>query len=786
VKALDKKLLRDLWHTRSQVLTIAFVVAGGMGAFIASFSTYDSLQWSRGVYYEASRFGEVFAGLKRAPAPLEARIGGLPGVAEVETTVVFDVTLDLPGVDEPVVGRMIGLPDGGQPRINRLALRHGRFLEPGSRREVLVSEGFATARKLGPGDRLAAILNGNREELQIVGVVLSPEYVFATRGSSLPDDRSFGVLWIDRERLASAFDMEGAFNYAVARLAPGASEPAVIAGLDRLLEPYGALGAYGRDEQLSHRILSQEISQQQVWGTFLPAIFMAVAAFLVNVVLSRHVATQREAIAALKALGYSDLRIGAHYLAFVSVIVVIGAALGIGVGWWLGRGMTGLYTDFFHFPRLIFRVQPWVPLLGAAVSLVAAVGGALNAVRQVAALAPAEAMRPPSPAQYRRMLFERIGLERWCSPAARMVIRTLERRPFRAAFTSFGIACSMAIIISGTFWRDVVDYMIDVQFNAAEREDASVMLTDPREARVRHEVGQLPGVSQVEGAREVPVRLRAGHQTYRTGIIGLSRNATLRRLLDEDLNEIPLPREGLLLTDRLAERLGLKPGDSVSVESLEGSRVKRDVLVAGVVADVFGMLGYMEINALNRLIGEGPSVSSIAVAVDREQASHLYARLKERPRVATVTVKASALQTFEETSARNIIFFTGVITLFAAAIAIGVVYNSARIALAERAWELASLRVLGFTRGEVSLFLLGELAIELVVGVPLGLALGYGLAAALIELMHDETFAMPLIIAARTYAFAALAILIAGIASALVVRHRVDHLDLVAVLKTRE
>lgn len=786
MKALDKKLLRDLWQTRSQVLTIAFVVAGGMGAFIASFSTYDSLQWSRRVYYEAARFGEVFAGLKRAPAPLEARIADLPGVAEVETTVVFDVTLDLPGVNEPVIGRMIGLPDGGQPRMNRLAIRRGRFIEPGRHREVLVSEGFATARRLAPGDRLAAILNGSREELQIVGVVLSPEYVFATRGSSLPDDRSFGVLWIDHERLASAFDMEGAFNSAVARLVPDANESAVIAALDRLLEPYGALGAYGRDEQLSNRILSQEISQQRVWGTFLPAIFMGVAAFLVNVVLSRHVATQRESIAALKALGYSNVRIGAHYLEFVSVIVVIGVAIGIGLGWWLGRGMTGLYTDFFHFPRLIFRIQPWAPLVGAAISFAAAVGGALNTVRQVAALAPAEAMRPQAPAQYRRMLLERIGMERWLSPAARMVVRTLERRPFRAAFTSLGIACAVAIIISGTFWRDVVEYMIDVQFNAAEREDASVVLTEPREARVRHEIEQLPGVSRVEGAREVPVRLRAGHRTYRTGIIGLSQHAGLRRLLTADLAEIPLPRDGMLLTDRLAERLGLTPGDSVVVESLEGARIRRAVVVTGVVADVFGMLGYMEINALNRLMGEGPSVSSIAVSVDRESANELYSRLKERPRVATVTVKASALRTFEETSARNIIFFTTVITVFAAAIAIGVVYNSARIALAERAWELASLRVLGFTRREVSWLLLGELAIELVAAIPLGLALGYALAAALINLMHDETFAMPLVIAPRTYAFAALAILIAGVASALVVRHRVDHLDLVAVLKTRE
>ncbi len=783
---LDKKLLRDLAHIKGQAFTIALVVAAGIGGSIAMLSTYDSLQWSRQSYYDTARFAQVFADLKRAPKSLEQQIAQLPGVVDAETTVVFDATLDISEVVEPVIGRMIGLSDTSQPRLNRLFLRQGRLIETGQSNEVLVSEGFANARGLKPGDRLAAILNGKREVLQIVGVVLSPEYIYASRGGAVPDDRSFGIFWIELSRLASAYNMEGAFNHVALRLAAGASEQAVIDALDRLLEPYGSLGAYGRDAQISHRILSQEINQQKVIGTIFPMVFLGVAAFLLNVVLSRQISTQREQIAALKALGYANMTIAVHYLKLVLIIVVFGIVLGIGVGAWLGHYMTAMYTVFFHFPRLSYRIQPWISLLAAGVSLLAAVTAALNSVRRAVTLAPAEAMRPLAPARYRRMIIERLGWEHLLSPQARMVIRTMERRPFRVALTMFGIACALAIIVSGTFWRDALDYLIEVQFNTAEREDASIVFTEPLAGSVRYEIQRLPGVLYTEVSRNVPVRLRAGHHSYRTAIVGLPQDAELRRLLDGDLRNVPLQPDGLLLTDRLAARLGIQLGDRLQLESLEGPRTKRDILFSGFINDLIGISGYMEIGSLNRLMKEGDLVSSVAVSIDKARVGEFYARIKEMPKVATVVMKKASLQTFEKESARNILFFTTIVTIFAAVIAVGVVYNSARIALAEQAWELASLRVLGFTRREVSTFLLGELAIELVVAIPLGLWFGYLLALGMVSTVDSEMFSIPVVIELRTYAYSVVAILIAGMVSALIVRHRIDHLDLVSVLKTGE
>lgn len=786
MRALDRKLMRDLWQLRSQIVTVALVAASAFAGFAGSLATYHSLDEARTSFYRSSRFGDIFVDLKRAPRALEQRLADIPGVAAVATTVVFDVTLDVPDVIEPVIGRLIGLPDTGPSEVDRLVIRRGRFPEANSVTEVVVSEGFAAMRKLEPGHTIHALINGKRERLSVVGVGLAPDYIYATAGGAFPDDRSFAVLWLPRQRLAAAYRMEGAFNHASLRLAADASERAVIDAVDRLLEPYGGMNAYGRAEQLSNRILSQEINQWRVIGTLIPSIFLAVTAFLLNVVLNRQVATQREQIAALKALGYANATLVAHYLLQVLVIVALGVVIGTGVGWWFGSAVTELYAEFFHFPTYRFSMPAWTIVVATAVTLAAAVAGALGAVRNAVALAPAEAMRPPFPGRYRRTLTERMGLGALLGPALRMTFRNIERRPWRSALTTLGLAGAMAIVISGLFWRDALDYMINVQFVLAQRADAEIALVEPQRARVLRDVARLPGVMLAEAGREVPVRLVAGQHSYRTVVFGLRSDGELRRLLDERSRPVPIPLTGVLLTDRLAERLQVNTGDSIRIEVLTGERRKRDVVVAGIVADLIGLAAYMELDALGRMIGEVDMTTSLSVTLDEARRDSFFAALKSYPRIATVSSKAAMLQNFRDTTARNVLFFTSVLTAFAAVIAVGIVYNNARIVLQERAWELASLRVLGFTRREVSTFLLGELAIELVVALPLGGVLGYTLSWTIVKISHQDMVAIPVVVSAATYAIAASAMLVAGAVSALIVRRRIDHLDLVGVLKTRE
>lgn len=786
MKAIDRKLGRDLWALKTQVLSIALVVACGIGGFIASFSTHDSLLWMRDNYYDTARFPHVFASARRAPETLLAKIRAIPGVSEAEARIVRDAQLSLEGVVPPMTARLIGIDPARLPAMNRVALTLGRWPAPGVRSEVVVNQRFFEARGLALGTEATVLLNGKRERLRIVGTALSPEYIFATRGGSLPDDEWFAVFWIDATSLAAAFDMQGAFNSVLLRLEHGASPEPVIAALDALLEPYGTPGGIGRADQVSHKMVSQEIEQQRVIGTVMPSVFLLVAAFILNVVLHRMVNNQRGEIAALKALGYADRAIAWHFLKFASVIIILGAVIGVGLGDWLGHSMTRLYTDFFRFPSFHYRLTAATLLAATAAALAAGASGALLALRGVVRLKAAEALRPPAPAHYRPLLLERLGYAGGVTPSQRMILRNLERRPLRAALTVAGIAGSIAILISGTFWSDAVEHFIDIQFGHAQAGDVMVGFVEPVSRSVAFELARLPGVMEMETTRTIGVRLRAGHRSYRTGITGLGEGAHLQRIVDKDQRGHTPSPEGLVLTSRLAKRLGIAPGERVEVEFLEGRRARATVTVTATVRELAGMNAYMEREALSTLAGDGPMANAAALRVDPQQQPALLARLKEAPMVATVIVKSTLLATFRSTSARNMLFFTAILTAFAATIAVGVVYNNARIQLAEREWELASLRVLGFTRGEVSVLLLGELAIEILAAIPLGFAAGYGLSALIISLTHGESFEIPLLILPPTYLYAAATVAAAGLVSALIVRHRVDRLDLVGVLKTRE
>jgi len=786
VTSLNRKLVRDLWSLKTQVVSIALVIACGIGGFIGSFSTHGSLLWSRDNYYASARFPHVFATAKRVPVSMLERIRGIPGVVEVEARVVREAQLSIPGVVPPMIARLIGQDFEHPPGMNRLTLTSGRWPAPGARGEVVVNERFLEARRLKLGDALSVLLNGKLERLTLVGTALSPEYIFATRGGGMPDDEWFAVLWTDARALAAAFNMEGAFNSVLLRIAREASLDAVIEATDRILEPYGSLGAVARDDQVSHKIITQEISQQRIFGTVLPAIFLLVAGFILNVVLHRQVHAQRGEIAALKALGYDDRWIAWHYLKFASVIVLLGTLIGIGLGWWLGNGMTSLYTNLFHFPQFHYFMPAWLVLAGAAAALAAAFGGALAATRGILRLHAAEALRPPAPAEFRALLLERLGYARLLTSAQRMILRNLERRPVRAATTIAGIAGSVAILIAGTFWGDSLEWFIDVQFNQVQRADVNVGFAEPLARGVRRELERLPGVSQAEVTRAIPVRLRAGHRSYRTGITGVEDDATLWRIFDAELREARPAPGGVLLTTRLAERLGVRPGDTVIAELLEGKRVKSALRVSGTVREMAGMNAWMRLEELNRLARESDLVSGAGLSVERAQENALLERLKEMPAAAVVIVNRGLVDTFRATSARNVMFFTTVLSVFAATIAVGVVYNNARIQLAERAWELASLRVLGFTRREVSVLLLGELAVEIALAIPLGFLAGFWLAALLIALMTQEVMEFPLVIFPSTYVYSGAVVVAAGIVSALIVRNRIDNLDLVAVLKTRE
>jgi putative ABC transport system permease protein len=786
ISPLRRKVLRDLRRLWAQALAIALVLASGVATAILGNGAYASLHETRARYYEENRFADIFADVTRAPRALLADIAAIDGVLDAEARIVKLGLLDMPTMAEPGTALLVSLSENDGAGLNRLHLRLGRLPDPQSSREVVVSDGFATAHRLGPGDTLPVLMNGQRRALRITGVALSPEFIYALGpGEMMPDPRRFGIVWAPRASLEAAYDLDGAFSNVVLKLAPGADADRVIETLDRLTARYGGIGAVKREDQISHAFLDAELKQLSAMAKVLPPIFLFVAAMLVNMTLSRLIALEREQIGLLKAIGYSARAVAQHYIEFVLLIAVAGILIGFAGGAWMGAGLAQLYARFFSFPFLVFTRDPQLYALAAMVTLAAAIGGAIHAVRSVLALPPAVAMSPPAPAIYHRSM----GWIRRIMPLRQtgvMVARHLFRWPFRTLSSILGVAMAVAILVASLWSFGSISYMIDITFFRAERHDAMVVFGMPEPVRAVFAAHQMPGVMVAEPFRMVTARVHHRNLSRKLAITGRPADATLSRVLDPGLRPMAMPEAGLILSEALADALAVRPGDMVTVEVLEGARPTMTLPVSGVSLGYVGLGAAMEIGALNRLMGEGALVSGLNLLIDEADAAAFFAAAKTMPKTEFVTVSALTVNRFRETIAENIVVMITVYVMLASIIAVGVVYNFSRIALSEQGRELASLRVLGFTRAEVAGVLFGEMAAVVLMAQPVGWLIGYGIGHAMVAAFSSDLYRVPFVVGRDVYATASLIVIAAALASALAIRGRINNLDMIEVLKTRE
>ncbi len=784
---LGRKLFREVWHLRGQMLAVAAVVACGISVFVAMKSVEHSLASTRLRYYAEERFADVFLGLKRAPLSMVDKALVIEGVAAARGRIVADVTLDVSGLSEPATGRLLSMPDHRRPVLNDLVLVEGRYFEAGQVDEVIASRPFMEANGLNVGDRIGVVINGRWSSLRIVGTALSPEYIYEVQpGGFFPDNRRFGVFWMSRSALASALDMEGAFNDLSVQLSRDASEAEVLTRLDHMFRRYGGVGAYGRGDHFSDRFIADEIRQVGIQVTVLPTIFLCVGAFLLNIVLRRLVSTQRQQVAVMKAMGYTNIDIGLHYLGYALLPVSVGALAGTLTGLWLGRGLTAVYSDFYNFAELYFMFRASDVLLSVLLSFAAAIGGAYGAVRSVVSLPPAEGMRPEAPSSGGLGVLDRSGVSTRFSIPVRLILRNIERRPFKSAISSLMIAFSLAILVAGRYGYDAVSYMMFTEFSNKHREDVTVMFNEQRSRAVGYELAAFEGVVEQELYREEPARLVCGHRSRRQVIQGIERSDGIRRLLDARNEPYRLPRHGLLLTTTLATSLGASPGDTLDVEFLQGERRHARVVLQDTIDELLGLSAYMHLAELEKAAGASGVVSAASLRLDAAYSAQLFSRLKELPGVAGVTMLKAMKESFEEVIARSTITSTLLLTVFAGILAFAVVYNGARISLSERGRELSSLRVLGYTRREIALMLLGEQAVLTIAAIPFGFGLGMLLSYLLALSLSSELYRMPLVFMPVNFVFAFFVVVLVALISGVIVKRSMDRLDLIAVLKTRE
>lgn len=785
MQALDRKLLRDFKRLWVQALAIAMVLACGVAILLTAVGMYQALQGTQEAYYGRNRFADVFATARRAPVSLLPEIAAVEGVLALEARVSGYANLDMPGRAKGAVGRILSLPESGPPQLNLPVLRSGHWPQlPG---EVAVNAPFALANGLGPGDHFLANLNGQQRRLTVTGTALSPEFIYTLGpGALMPDNLSFGIIWMRREEAEAAYDMAGAFNDLTLKTARGVQEEEVIARLDQLLEPYGGQGAVGRAQHGSHAIVDAEISQMKGTAMVLPPIFFGISAFLVSMVMGRIVALERSEIGLLKAVGYSDAEVCLHYLMLAALVALAGIAIGWVAGTWLAQLMAHQYARFFDFPFLIYRVSAWAYALSALAALLTTTAGAARAALRAARLAPAVAMQPPAPPRFKHSVADRVMRGLRLSQPAIMILRSLLRWPLRSAMTGLGLALAVASVVASSFFADALDEIIDTAFYQSNRQDAVVMFTEDQPESVLEEIRALPGVLQAEGQQYAAAILRHGARMKRVTIEARVPDPDLSRVVASDGSVANAGPGGILLSERLAEQLGAVPGTLVEVQFTSGRRETRQLPVTGTVKQYFGLGAYMDHASLNALFRQAPQYSAASIAIDPSRQDALFTRLKALPAVAGVPVMTDMRRSFREVIAQQVTVMNTLYITIAVLITIGVAYNGARIQLSERARELASLRILGFSRREVSFILAGEMMLLALLAQPPGWLIGAAIARLAVENFSSDVYTIPLVLEPAAFASASLIVLAAALCSVLIVRRRLDRMDLVAVMKTRE
>ena len=786
MSALDLKLLRDFRRLWAQGLAIALVLGAGVAVIIMSIGMSQALRESRAAYYAQNRFADVFASARRAPDSLRRDLAALPGVMAVDPQVRAYANIEVPGRSKPATGLLISRDPSGDPLLNVPILRSGRW--PVRNSETVVNAPFAKANGFAPGDRLRVNLGGLVREITITGTALSPEFIYTIGpGALMPQNETFGILWMPEAVLDAAFNMSGAFNTVSLALAPGASLEETKDRLERLLEPFGGQTPADRTQQQSNAFLDAEITQLEVLAYVLPPVFLGISIFLVNMVVGRIVFLERSEIGLMKAIGYSSWDICVHYLMLAGLIALVGLLIGLTAGSWLAREMGLLYARYFDFPYVVFSVPTRVYAVSALLALAATSLGALRSALNAADLAPAVAMAPPAPPNFRQSLFDRAAAAIALSQSSRMILRSLTRWPLRAATTLVGVALAVSTLVASSFFPDAMDDIIDKGFYQSNRQDVLVLFDPDVPLSAIEGIRRLPDVLQAEPQQYHSALLRVGPREKLVPISTFTPTSDLARVVDDKGEAVTPDGNGLLISERLADALNVSVGDLVTVTFQTGLRETFEIPVSALVTQYFGLGAYLDHAHLSALFRQSPRMTTANVTLANPRTPERFeTSIQDIPNIIGTINMTENRMSFVETISQNILVVTAIYGILGAIITVGVCYNAARIQLSERARELASLRILGFSKLEVAKILVSEIMLLVLLAQPLGWWFGTRVARWMTDGFSSDLYAIPLVLEPGTYARASLIVLGAAIISVLIVARRLGRLDLISVMKTRE
>jgi putative ABC transport system permease protein len=791
VSALGRKLVRDLGESRSALAAVGLVIVVGVSSFVGFASAHGDLVRAQRDYYRASRMADFWIDLEQAPRAEAEALIELAGVTEAQPRLMGRALASV-GEAEAITTTVVSV-DPRQPRgVNRLVLQRGRGLDADD--EAIVGAAFASARGLAPGDTIALTIEGERRELRIVGIAISAEFAYLMGpGGLFPDPANHGLVFVTDRLAEEAMNMVGACNQVVGMVVmreggPAPMEP-VLAQIRERMAPYGVLAVTPRSRQPSHQILTDELAQLRITGVILPGIFLLVAALVLNIVLTRSVQQQRTVIGTLKALGYSDRRLAAHYLSAGALVGLAGGVLGVITGALLARGLMALYRVYFEFPELTSTPAPLVWAAGVAVSVLAAGLGAARGVRAVVRLQPAQAMRPGGAVELRAPgRWSSGGLALRLPLAWRMALRSMGRRKGRTATGMLAAALGAALLFTTFYFIDAMNYLVEFQFRLASRSHYDIALVGAADERVVDEIGAMPGAVLAEGLFELPCELRSGHIERLTSVTGVAAGARLTSPRGADGALLTIPARGLLLSRRMAEILGAGAGETVTLTPVRGEQRPRQVLVAGIADGFLGMATYADRAWLQDLVDEPGAVTDVQVVVapDATQRAGFRRELAGLGGVEAITDYQEVERQLDTVLLDSLRYSVSALVLMAGTLFFGSVLGATLTSVSQRQREVATNRAMGMRPREIGAMFLAESLLTTGAGAIVGLPLGLGLSIWLIEMHSRDAYRLPVVTSPQAWLLTLILAALFTVVAHVVAQRTIDRFNWREGLKTAE
>jgi putative ABC transport system permease protein len=791
MSVLTKKLLRTIWATRGQVAAVVAVMVCGIACYICMSSLHLDLLLTRDTYYADYRFADFEIQLERAPRSSLFKLEEIPGVRQIRGRIVEDVKVELEGEPKAKFGRMVSIPDTQGNILNNIIVESGRYFEPGAQNEVIISEQFAEANGLRLGDTIHATMDGKKHSLKMIGTAQSPEYVYIIRNVQelVPSPERFGIFWVPDDFAESALNMESSVNSIVGAVENPEFLDGILDTADTQLNAYGIFAKTKRENQLSNRFLSDEITNLGISAKVMPTIFLGIASLVIMIILNRMVKNERTQIGLMKAYGHTNLTIALHYIQYALMLSVTGCIGGFILGQFLAGKMIVMYNEMaFSFPYLKSQIYPNILARSMGIAVLFSLFGAIVAARRAARIKPAESMRPEAPKSGRRTLLERAE-KLWArlSFTWKMVVRNIARHKFRASLNTFGVVVSCILLVFGFFTIDAINFVMDYEYFKSKKHDVQVNFFIERGKEAVHEARRFDHVRRAEPLLQYPFTATNGWHSKDIVVIGFPRDTEMRKLYDINENEVDIGESGLVLTDKLAAMLDVNVGDYLELKPMMGKVTKgKKVRVSQVVQQYFGTAGYMNINALSRVLDEPYAMNAVLLSTEAGMADELNETLEEVPAVASIELKNDAYDSLKDTMGQSIGMMGFITIFFAGIIAFSIIYNITAVSLAERERELASLRVLGFTKEEVGRVLYNENILLGILGIIIGIPAGVNLCRLLAKLFDTEMIRLPFYISTRTILIAAFVSAFFIFISNMAIHRKIHKLDLIETLKERE